>query len=301
MEIQILGVPMDLGQERRGVDMGPSALRYAGLEKELVALGHEIVDTGNLFVPIPEMAEAAVGPRRMHAVADVCSRLYEAGRNVLTQGGLPLYLGGDHSISIGTVKAAAADSPKTTGVIWIDAHADFNIPETSPSGNIHGMPVAVLTGDGEEKLLQVGEGITLPIANVVQIGVRDVDPGERRRISESGLRVFSMRSIDTNGMARVAAQTLDLLSHCERIHISLDLDSLDPSFAPGVGTPVRGGLSYREAHLLAEILSDCGKICSVDIVEVNPILDDQNKTAELAVELVASLFGKQILSRGINN
>lgn len=288
----MMGAPMDLGQQRRGVDMGPSALRYAGLNKALIALGHNVEDLGDIRIPNPELTEK---DNRTQAVADVCEIIYSEGKRCVDQGFFALFLGGDHSISIGSVKAAAHDSPDTLGVIWIDAHADFNTPETSPSGNIHGMPVAVLTGDGADVLVSIGDGITIPAENFVQIGIRDVDPTEAVRVNASNLNVFTMREIDTHGMAAIADKTLNILKNCDRIHVSLDLDSLEPAEAPGVGTPVQGGLSYREAHLLAEILSECGKVRSLDVVEVNPILDERNKTATLAVELVASMLGKQIL------
>lgn len=288
----MMGAPMDLGQERRGVDMGPSALRYAGLTQALNRLGHTVEDLGDIQIPNYELAD---GEDRTPAVANICEIIYSEGRRCVEKGLFALFLGGDHSISIGSVKAAAHDSPDTLGVIWIDAHTDFNTPETSPSGNIHGMPVSVLTGDGADALVNIGDGVTIPAENFVQVGIRSVDRTEAVRVNASALNVFTMREIDTHGMAAVADQTLGLLKHCDRIHVSLDLDSVQPAEAPGVGTPVPGGLSYREAHLLAEILGECGKVRSLDVVEVNPILDERNKTAVLAVELVASLLGKQIL------
>jgi arginase len=291
-KIHILGIPMDLGQSRRGVDMGPSALRYAGLQKTLHALGYEVIDSGNTLTPTPEQAIAAPGLNRLHVVADVCRNIYTWG--IEQPQAITLYLGGDHSISIGSVKAAAVRYPQL-GVIWVDAHADFNTPATSPSGNIHGMPLAVLTGDGPEELTAIGGGVCLHPAQVVQIGIRDVDLDEKRRLLASGIHVYTMREIDERGMGYVARATLERLARCTHFHVSLDLDSLDPSEASGVGTPVQGGLSYREAHLLMEILSETGKVCSLDVVEVNPILDSRNRTAELAVDLLASLLGKQIL------
>ena len=286
---------MDLGQKRRGVDMGPSALRYAGLEPTLTRLGHSVLDLGDIQVPNPESGQAAVGDKRIQAVANVCELIFEEGQRCVNKGAFALFLGGDHSISIGSVKAAANGTPETLGVIWIDAHADFNTPNSSPSGNIHGMPVAVITGEGAPPLVQIGNGVTVPAGNIVQIGIRDVDREEAVRVNNSKLNLFTMREIDTLGMAKIAEKTLKLLNHCDRIHVSLDLDSLDPAEAPGVGTPVQGGLTYREAHLLAEILSECGKVRSLDVVEVNPILDERNKTAVLAVELIASMLGKKIL------
>ncbi len=292
--VNILGVPMDLGQQRRGVDMGPSALRYAGLQAQIEALGLSVVDHGNIVVPNPEESVATAGDRRLQTVAQVCTQIFDWGKQH-SASGVTLFLGGDHSISIGSAKAAAHGSEAQTGIIWIDAHADFNTPETSPSGNLHGMPVAVLTGDGPDPLVEIGGGVTIPANNIVQIGIRDVDVAEGERVRASFLKVYTMREIDARGMAEIATETLTYLSHCDHLHVSLDLDGLDPAQAPGVGTPVKGGLSYREAHLLAEILGESGLVRSLDVVEVNPILDEQNLTAELAVELVESLLGKQIL------
>lgn len=295
MNIHLLGIPMDLGQTRRGVDMGPSALRYAGLADALRSLGHTVHDRGDLVVPNPEDPIAAAGTTRVQAVARVCQSIYEQGRAAVEEGAFPLFLGGDHSLSIGSVKAVAHNNPETLGVIWVDAHADFNTPESSPSGNLHGMPMAVLTGDGPTLLVNVGDQVTIPERNIVQIGVRDIDAAEGKRIRGSALNVLTMREIDEQGMANAVMQALQKLEHCDRIHVSLDLDALDPSNAPGVGTPVRGGLTYREAHLLSEILAECNKVSSLDVVEINPILDQQNLTAELAVELIASLLGKKIV------
>ncbi|MBV7336222.1 arginase [Chloroflexi bacterium TSY] len=294
-QVHILGIPMDLGQQRRGVDMGPSALRYAGLQSQIESLEIRVVDHGNLTVPNPEESVAASGNNRLQVVAQVCDQIFNWGKQQPISEDLALFLGGDHSISIGSVKAAIVNDPEHTGLIWIDAHPDFNTPNTSPSGNLHGMPVAVVTGDGHPSLVELGDSVRIPAANIVQIGIRSVDPDERVRIHQSKLCIYTMREIDTRGMATIATDALAHLDHCRYLHISLDLDSLDPSEAPGVGTPVRGGLSYREAHLLCEILSGSGKVCSIDVVENNPILDEKNQTAELAVELIASLLGKQIL------
>ena len=296
--VHMIGIPMDLGQTRRGVDMGPSAVRYAGLSKALIRLGHEIVDQGNIVVANPEERVAAVGDRRVRLVGGVCQQVYEIGRESLAQGAFALFIGGDHSISIGSVKAAAGDRPETLGVIWVDAHGDFNTPEISPSGNLHGMPVAVLTGDGHEELVQVGGGVTIPAANFVQIGIRDLDVLEGEKLAESDVHVLTMRQIDEHGIAAIVAEALQRLAHCDRLHVSFDLDVLDPAEAPGVGTPVRGGMTYREAHLVSELLADTGLVRSLDLVEVNPILDNKNETAELAVGLAASMLGKRIVSRG---
>ncbi len=293
-KIHILGVPMDLGQNRRGVDTGPSAVRYAHLEARLERLGHVIIDEGNVAAPNPEEHVVEGSGRRLRAVSAICQKLYDKACPWLEAEDFALFLGGDHSISIGSIAAAARHGP--IGVIWIDAHSDFNTPESSPSGNIHGMPVAALVGEGSESLVNVGApGPKLSSAQIVQIGIRDLDAAERERLVRSGIHVFTMRHVDELGMAVVARQALERLRHLPRLHVSLDMDSLDPAEAPGVGTPVPGGLTYREAHLLMEILGDSGRVGSLDIVEINPILDEMNKTAELAVELAASLLGQRIL------
>jgi arginase len=292
--IRIVGVPMDLGQNRRGVDMGPSAVRYANIKSRLERLGHTVHDEGNVLVPNREEHVAEGTGRRKRAVTAVCQTLYDMACPWVSAGDFAIFLGGDHSISIGSVAAAA--QPEPTGLIWIDAHSDFNTPDTSPTGNIHGMPVSVLTGDGPDELVNIGyAGAKLQPSQVVQIGIRNLDEAERERLVEKGVNVFTMRHLDELGMAVVARQALDRLRHLPRIHVSLDMDSLDPSEAPGVGTPVPGGLTYREAHLLMEILGDSHRVRSLDVVEINPILDDMNKTSELAVELVSSLLGKRIL------
>ncbi|HSH02339.1 MAG TPA: arginase [Anaerolineae bacterium] len=294
-KIRILGVPMDLGQNRRGVDMGPSAARYAGLQKRLEELGHVVVDHGNVVVPNREEQVAEGKARRLAAVTNVCQAIYDIGRASIAEDEFPIFLGGDHSISIGTI-AAVSKQEEPLGVIWVDAHGDFNTPDTSPSGNIHGMPVSVLVGDGPDELVNLGHaGAKVYPANIVQIGIRELDVHERLRLQQTGIQVITMRHIDEWSMARAARQALDRLRHLKRIHVSFDMDSLDPAEAPGVGTPVPGGLSYREAHLLMEILGDSNKITSLDIVEINPILDDRNRTGELAVGLAASLLGQRIL------
>lgn len=292
--VRIIGVPMDLGQNRRGVDMGPSAARYAGLKARLEQLGHQVFDEGNVPVPNPEEEVVEGKARRLKAVTAVCENIFQFGSECVQKGDFAIYLGGDHSISMGSVAAAAQHH--SLGLIWIDAHSDFNTPETSPSGNIHGMPVAALVGDGAEKLVNIGyPGRKLQPTQIVQIGIRDLDTGERERLTHSGISVFTMRHVDELGIAAVARQALERLRHVDRIHVSLDMDSLDPDEAPGVGTAVPGGLTYREAHLLMEIFGDSGRVHSLDIVEINPILDDRNKTAELAVGLAASLLGQRIL------
>ncbi len=294
--VHIIGVPMDLGQTRRGVDMGPFALRYAGLGDAITALGYRVIDGGNIPVPVPEEEESEDNPkaRHLHAVAATCEEIYRRARICREQDGFVLFLGGDHSISIGTVAAVAEN--REAGLIWIDAHGDFNTPETTPSGNIHGMPVAVITGRGAPELVNVGyPGPKVDPSRIVMIAVRDLDAMEREMLRQSGITVFTMRDIDEFGMATVARRVVTHLHGVEYVHVSLDMDSLDPEVAPGVGTPVPGGLSYREAHLLMEILSEWGKIGSLDVVEVNPILDRHNQTAKIAVELTASLLGKRIL------
>jgi arginase len=292
--VRIIGIPMDLGQSRRGVDMGPSAVRAAGLNTRLAQLGHTVHDLGNVPVVNPEEDAAASGAGRLKAVAAACQTAYDLARAPLAAGDFLIFLGGDHSISVGSVAAAAHQGP--LGLIWIDAHGDFNTPMTSPSGNIHGMPLAIVTGEGPAALVDLGyPGAKVLPGHVVQIGARDLDGDERQRLAESGLGVYTMRQVDELGVAAVANQALERLRHLPRLHVSLDMDSLDPDEAPGVGTPVRGGLTYREAHLLMEILADSGRVRSLDIVEINPILDERNRTAELAVELAASLLGQRIL------
>lgn len=290
---------MDLGQQRRGVDMGPSALRYAGLNSRLRSLGHTVVDNGDLKVPLPDNDRpadpGAAKARHLPEVAGVCRDVYLNALACLEQGETAVFLGGDHSISIGTVSAMDTFGGDV-GVLWVDAHADFNTPEISPSGNIHGMALAALLGRGPKELTDIGRaGAKLKPSEAVIIGARDLDPDEKIAVRESGMLVITMREIDEMGMAQAVHNALDRLSPLKKLHLSFDMDSLDPDVAPGVGTPVAGGLTYREAHLLMEILADTGKVASLDIVEVNPILDNRNRTAELSVGLAASLFGRRIL------
>ncbi len=297
-EISVIGVPMDFGQLLRGVDMGPAAVRYTGLVSRLRALGHEVMDTGDISIPVRD-CNAGTEPGKdrnkyLREITDICEAIYKAGRKAVKAGRFPLFIGGDHSIAVGTVASVTGNEP--TGLIWMDAHGDFNTPETSPSGNIHGMPLAALTGEGHDCLVNVGRpGAKINPENVVLIGQRDLDAGERKRLKKSGITVFTMRDIDEQGISSVANKALMKLIHLKRIHLTVDMDALDPVEAPGVGTPVPGGLSYREAHLLMEILADSGKVTSMDLVEINPILDIANKTAELAVELTLSALGKSIL------
>ncbi|HEX2182177.1 MAG TPA: arginase [Rubrobacteraceae bacterium] len=291
----IFGVPMDLGQDRRGVDMGPSAIRYARLQGALEELGYRVEDFGNAETPLPETVEKEGEIKHLAAVRGVCEEVAGRAEAMISEGYFPIFLGGDHSIAIGTV-SGAAKSFGHTGVIWLDAHADFNTPETSPSGNIHGMPLSVLTGNGHPDLVAIGgEGASVRTEDVVVVGLRSVDLAERLLLKEAGVRVYTMKEVDAYGIASVVRRALKALSHLDRVHVSLDLDVVDPGIAPGVGTPVRGGLTYREAHLVMELVNEAGIATSLDVVEVNPILDDRNGTAELAVELVASLMGRQII------
>jgi arginase len=293
--VGIFGVPMDLGQDRRGVDMGPSAIRYARLQTVLEELCYPVTDLGNAQTPIPETVEKEEEIRHLAAVRGVCEEVAERAEAMISEEVFPIFLGGDHSISIGTVSGVARSAGRI-GVVWLDAHADFNLPETSPSGNIHGMPLSVLTGRGHPDLVSVGgEGASVRIEDVVILGLRSVDVKERGLLLEAGVRVYTMKEIDAYGVASVVRRALRDLSHLERVHLSVDLDMVDPGIAPGVGTPVRGGLTYREAHLVMELINEADIVTSLDVVEINPILDDRNGTAELAVELVASLMGRQII------
>jgi len=298
--VRIYGIPMDLGQLRRGVDMGPSAIRYAGLYDRLRKLGYIATDAGNITVPQVEQISATdaydpvTNARYLPQVTRVCQDAYDLIKNTLQPGEYGIFLGGDHSLSIGTVSAVSQMGK--VGVLWVDAHADMNTPRTSPSGNIHGMSVAALLGDGPDSLTGIGgPAPKLQPHDVAMVGLRNLDTEEKNRVARTGIRPFSMRDVDERGMFAIAHQILDGFADYDFLHISLDLDGCDPSFAPGVGTPVNGGLTYREAHLLMEILHDSGKVRTVDVVEVNPVLDERNRTADIAVDLVASLFGQQIM------
>jgi arginase len=296
--VRIYGIPMDLGQSRRGVDMGPSAIRYAGISQRLRQLGYLPIDAGNITVSQAEEAAESYDPlanaRFLPQVAHACRSAHDLIAGTLQPDDHAIFLGGDHTISIGTVPAVARN--RKVGVLWIDAHADMNTPRTSPSGNIHGMSVAALLGDGPSALTDIGgPGASLKPEAIAMIGLRNLDTVERQRVAACGIKPFTMRDIDERGMYHVVQEILGGFSDYDTLHISLDLDSCDPSFAPGVGTPVAGGLTYREAHLLMELLCDSGKARTLDIVEVNPVLDEANKTANLAVELTASLFGQRIM------
>jgi arginase len=295
--ITIIGMPMDLGQGRRGVDMGPSAIRYASAQSLLESLGYEVEDIGDLHVPSPESIQ--IGDPRLKYLAeirDVSEKLAETVSAVMERGRFPLVLGGDHSMSIGTV-AGVAKHFEQMGIIWFDAHGDLNTGETTPSGNIHGMSLAISLGVGHPELVNIG-GYAPKVKpeHTVIVGARELDPGERDLIRELGIKVFTMHEIDRLGMARVMEEAIRIVSNgTDGVHLSLDLDGLDPKDAPGVGTPVPGGLTYRESHLAMEMLAEAKIVTSAEFVEVNPILDRENQTAKVAVALMGSLFGQKIL------
>lgn len=294
MNIAILGIPMDLGAGRRGVDMGASALRNAQLAFHLRELGHQVSDLGDVSVAIPETLDKFEdhGLAFLEQVLTACTSAYNT-LFALPQSTFPISLGGDHSISMGTVAGAAQG--KRTGVIWVDAHADFNTPDSSPSGNIHGMPVAHLTGLGDPRLSGIAGGWHARPEDIVMIGLRSVDARERELVREAGITAYTMKDVDQKGMTRIYEETMERLSGVERLHVSYDADALDPSVCPGVGTPVPGGLTYREGHLLMELLCESGRVTSLDLVEVNPVLDIRNHTAEVMVGMAASLLGQRIL------
>jgi arginase len=300
-KIKILGVPMDLGADRRGVDMGPSAMRIAGLRPRLHALGYEVEDLGNISVAIPEVLR--VVDKRAKYLPEVAHASRELARRVqaiVADGAIPLVLGGDQSVSIGTIAGVAShyrQCGQRIGVIWFDAHADMNTPETTPSGNIHGMPYAISLGMGPSELTEI-EGFSpkLDPSVCALIGPRTIDPLERENVRRSGIKVFTMRELDELGMREVMRQAIEIATRdTVGFHVSVDMDFFDPTYAPGVGTPERGGATYREGHLAMELIADTKKIVSLEIVEVNPVLDQRNCTAEFAVELVLSAFGKRIL------
>ncbi len=300
--IRVLGVPLDLGASRRGVDMGPSAMRVAGLEARLEALGHQVADGGNIRVEIAEtQASGSRNARYLAEIAETCTRTAEAVLKTLEEGVTPMLLGGDHSLAAGSVSGVAEfyrRKGEKIGLVWIDAHTDINTPETSPSGNVHGMPLAALLGLGPEPLARIyGYSPKIAAENTVLIGVRDIDAAERENIRRAGVtHVYTMRDIDERGMRAVMEEGLIAAGEgTAGYHVSLDMDWIDPEDAPGVGTPVRGGATYREAHLAMEILADHGRLLSFEIVEVNPVIDEHNRTADLAVELACSAFGKKIL------
>lgn len=297
-KISLLGVPLDLGQSRRGVDMGPSAIRYADIIERLEVMGYHVRDEGDIHVDVRRAKEVKHEKlKNLDEVIQINEKLAFAVQEIVQKKRLPLILGGDHSIAIGTLAGLAQTYPNL-GVIWYDAHADLNTAETSPSGNIHGMPLAVSIGVGAEKLVNLYHaGAKVKPQNVVLIGLRDADLGERALIKELGIKVFTMHEIDKFGMTAVMEETIQYLHNrnVDGVHLSLDLDGLDPLYAPGVGTPVQGGLSYRESHLAMELLAEANCVTSVELVEVNPMLDERNKTADVAVGLMGSLFGEKLL------
>jgi arginase len=299
--VHIIGVPLDLGGGRRGVDMGPSAFRIAGLGDQIAALGRTVVDRGNLLAPIRELHHEADNRKKyIGEIAGVCARLYETCLAALDQGALPLVLGGDHSLAAGSVAASADWVRRTTGrplgLIWIDAHGDMNTPATSTTGNVHGMPLAALLGHEPTELARIGSNPSIDPAHTVLVGIRNIDEEEKEQIRASGIHTFTMKDIDRSGISAIAEQAIAIASEgTGGIHVSLDLDVCDPNVAPGVGTPVKGGLDYREAHMIMELVSDSQRLVALDLVEVNPTLDLRNATAEFATELALSALGKNIL------
>ena len=297
--VEIIGVPMDLGGFRRGVDMGPSAIRYAGLSRRLAALGHKVRDRGNVRVQDrdeDQEIEYAHGARQAHHAQEIVRAAEElAGivADIVKSGATPIVLGGDHSIGMGTI-AGLARAGHRVGVIWVDAHGDINTPDTTPSGNVHGMPFAVALGIAEDPFPDTLRGTTDGKAGVL-MAIRDIDAGEKDNIKRAGVTPITMSDIDRLGMAKAMERAIAVASKGDGIHLSLDMDAIDPDEAPGVGTPVRGGLTYREAQLAMEMLHASGKLRSIEVCEVNPILDRENRTATLAVELIASALGQTIL------
>ena len=299
--VTFIGVPLDLGAGRRGVDMGPSAFRVAGVAEKVRSLGYDVKDRGDLPVKIQE-TQGPGDPRMKYLkeIKEVCESLREEVEAAAAEGSIPVILGGDHSIAMGTLAGLARHyraRGEKVGLVWFDAHADANTPETSPSGNIHGMPLAVALGLGAPSLVNLaGFSPMVDGARAALVGIRDVDPAERPNVKASGIGAFTMRDIDERGMRAVMEEAIKrATSGTAGIHVSFDLDGMDPDYAPGVGTPSPGGLSYREAHLAMEMLSDTGKVISAEFVETNPVLDHRNGTAMLGVELLCSLLGKKIL------
>ena len=299
--VHVIGVSLDLGGNRRGVDMGPSAFRIAGLAERLAGLGLKVIDAGDLVAPIPEV-KALGDPNKKYIreIARVCERLYKTSLAAFEKDALPLVLGGDHSLAAGSVAATAEvlrREAKPLGLIWVDAHGDINTPATTTSGNVHGMPLASLLGSEPAELSRIG-GVSPKVLpeHTVLIGIRNLDGREKEILRASGAHVFTMKEIDRSGIASVVERALAIAgSGTGGIHVSFDLDVCDPAIAPGVGTPVKGGLNYREAHMVMEMIADSGLLRALDLVEVNPILDDRNMTAILGVELAASALGQKIL------
>ena len=291
---------MDLGAGRRGVDMGPSALRFAGLSAGLRRLGNNVKYEGNISVPIPEAKTPGRGLKYRREIVKVCNSLAQRVEKIIDADAFPIVLGGDHSIAMGTVSGISNHYRKKNqdiGLIYIDAHGDMNTPETSPSGNIHGMPLAALLGLGPQELINIhGFSPKVKKENTALVGIRAIDPKEREVIKQSGIHAFTMREIDERGIGEVMREVLDIVNDgTAGFHLSFDLDGLDPEIAPGVGTPVRGGINFREAHTLMETIADNGRMVGLEMVELNPILDNHNTTGELAVDLILSSFGQSIL------
>ena len=299
--VHIIGVPLDLGGARRGVDMGPSAVRIAGLGEAIARLGRQVIDKGNLPTPIAETEDALDRRKKyIEPIAAVCRSLHASCLASLEAGGFPLVRGGDHSLAAGSV-AASADwindlNQKPLGLIWVDAHGDMNTPQTTSSGNVHGMPLAALLGQEPRELAAIGRTPSVRPEHTVLVGIRNLDEDEKGQMRASGVHVFTMKDVDRQGIATIAERAIEIASSgTGGIHVSFDLDVCDPSIAPGVGTPVRGGLDYRESHALMELLADSNQLIALDLVEVNPTLDNRNATAEFAVELALSALGKRIL------
>ena len=299
--IHIIGVPLDLGGGRRGVDMGPSAFRIAGLGDQIAALGRTVVDRGNIQAPIRELHHEADNRKKyVHEIAAVCERLYATCLDALNRGAIPLVLGGDHSLAAGSVAASAdwvrREHRQPLGLIWIDAHGDMNTPATSTSGNVHGMPLAALLGNEPAELSRIGSNPSISPAHTVLVGIRNIDEEEKAQIRASGIHTFTMKDIDRSGIAVIAERAIAIAtSGTGGVHVSFDLDVCDPAIAPGVGTPVKGGFDYREAHMIMELVADSQRLVALDLVEVNPTLDVRNTTAEFATELALSALGKNIL------
>lgn len=298
-DVEIIGVPLDLGADRRGVDMGPSAIRYADLSEKLRELGHKVHDSGNVNTPIAEESKVEYSNAKyLSEVRNVCLELSHSVAGVLERGKLPVVLGGDHSIAIGTIAGIhESQQKKEFGVLWLDAHGDYNTPDISPSGNIHGMSLAVSAGLGQKWFpTPPWPNKSVDPSKIAIVGARQIDPEERQNLKRTGVQVFSMADIDRLGMQEVMSRAIKIVTEgTNGVHMSFDMDVVDPSDAPGVGTPVRGGITYREAHLVMEMISEAGMMRSLEVVEVNPILDQQNSTAELAVELILSSMGKRII------
>jgi arginase len=292
----VIGAALDLGSGRRGVDMGPSAIRYAGLDTRLAQLGHECVDLGNVEAAVPEAAP--VGDEQARFLPEIkatCSRVAGLVARAATEGHVPLVLGGDHTVALGSLAGLARVSGQG-GVLWLDAHGDLNSPETSPSGNVHGMVLAAALGRAGPRFHEDGWGLpAVAESRAALVGVRSLDDGERELLGGLDARVFTMSDLDRLGVEHAVSEALTHVAGAAFVHVSLDMDVVDPDVAPGVGTPVRGGLSYREAHLALELVAESGLLTSLDVVEVNPILDRENETGKLAVELVASALGARIL------